>query len=542
MKKNLLLVLLTLLGCTQKQQSGTSINIIPRPLQITEKEGSFLLTSDIKIISQQAAENEAQYLSEILKNAFGKAPLIENEGDSGIILKLDTSLIEKTGREGYIFHSSAKNIIIEAAEAAGIFYGIQTLRQLLPPEFEYKRDKNKSANIKAVEILDKPRFSWRAFMLDEARYFKGINSVKLLLEQMALHKMNIFHWHLVDDPGWRIEIKKYPELTKIGSKRKNSMLKHWDSNIYSGIPHEGFYTQEEIKDIIQYAAQRHITVVPEIEMPGHSTAAIVSYPWLGTSGNLTEVPYLCGGDYDIYNVSDPKVIAFIKDVLTEVMNLFPSKVIHIGGDEVDFDIWKNSENVKTFMRKNNLKTPADLQINFTNGISQFIESHGRRMMGWNDILGGVSIHDYQSAEDVQTSQNLAPNTIVHFWKGDLKLIEKAVSNGYDIVNSYHKETYLDYNYKRISLKKAYNFDPIPEGLDEKYQNKILGSGCQMWGEWIPTETRMEYQVFPRLSAYAEVDWTDKSLKNYKDFNQRLNSMKKRWQIIEIRFMNDSNGE
>ena len=535
MKKIILFLLLTILGCTQNQQNRVTINIIPQPLKIVEKEGSFLLNSDVKIISTSRTKNEAQYLSTILYNAFGKAPFIENNGDNGILLKIDETLKIKTGNEGYIFHSSPKSITIEAATPAGVFYGIQTLRQLLPPDFEYKRDGKKSAEIRSLEIIDKPRFPWRAFMLDEARYFKGVNSVKLLLEQMALNKMNNFHWHLVDDPGWRIEIKKYPELTKIGSKRKNSMLKHWDSNIYSNLPHEGFYTQEEIKDIIQYAADRHITVVPEIEMPGHSTAAIVSYPWLGTSGNLTEVPYLCGGDYDIYNVSDPKVVAFIKDVLAEVMNLFPSRVIHIGGDEIDFDIWKNSESVKAFMQKNNLKTPADLQISFTNGISQFIESHGRRMMGWNDILGGASIHDYQSAEDVETSQNLAPNTIVHFWKGNLKLIEKAVSNGYDIVNSYHKETYLDYSYKRISLKKAYNFDPIPAELDKKYHNKILGLGCQMWGEWIPTETRMEYQVFPRLNAYAEVGWTEKSLKNYDDFNQRLNSMKKRWQIIGINF-------
>ncbi len=515
--KFIIFLLFFIWGCTQSHHSDRLINIIPQPIKITEKEGVFLLSSNTKIISASETSNEADYLSAILENSFGKSLIIETTGDSGIILKLNSKLKSKIGEEGYIFNSSPKNIIIESVTPHGIFNGIQTLRQLLPPEFEHKRDEKKSTQIKALKIYDKPRRPWRAFMLDEARYFKGINAVKLLLEQMALHKMNIFHWHLVDDQGWRIEIKKYPKLTKIGSKRKNSMLKGWDSHIYSGIPHEGFYTQEEIRDIVQYAAERHITIVPEIEMPGHSASAIVSYPWLGTSGMITEVPSRVGGDFDIYNVTDSRVEQFIKDILIEVMALFPTKIIHIGGDEVDFTIWKESESISEYMKKNGLKSPADLQINFTNKISKFIEFHGRRMMGWNDILGGASIHDYQSAEDVKTSQTLASNSIIHFWKGDLKLVNSAVKRGYDVVNSLHTETYLDYNYKSISLEKAYNYDPIPEGIDSKYHNRILGLGCQMWGEWIPTEERMEYQVFPRLSAYAEVGWSDKSSKNYNDF-------------------------
>ena len=539
--KKIIFLLLSILGCTQPHHNDRSVNIIPRPTNITEKEGGFLLTSNTIIISSPETLNEAYYLSAILGNSFGKIPLIETEGDSGIILKLNSELKSKTGDEGYVFTSSPQNIIIEAATPSGIFYGIQTLRQLLPPDFEHKRDEKKSTTITALEIYDKPRFSWRAFMLDEARYFKGVNTVKLLLEQMALHKMNIFHWHLVDDQGWRIEIKKYPKLTKIGSKRKNSMLNGWDSNIYSGIPHEGFYTQEEIRDIVQYATERHITIIPEMEMPGHCTAAIVSYPWIGTSGEFTDVPCTFGGgDRDIYNISDPKVEQFLKDILVEFMDLFPSKVIHIGGDEVDFSIWKNSQKVMDYMRNNKLNSPADLQINFTNKMSNFIESHDRRMMGWNDILGGASIHDYHSAEDVKTSQTLAANSIIHFWKGDLKLVTNAAERGYDIVNSLHTETYLDYTHKRLSLKKAYNFDPIPKGLDSKYHNRILGLGCQMWGEWIPTQSRMEYQVFPRLSAYAEVGWSDKSLKNYKNFSTRLESMKKRWKVIGIKFTDMKN--
>jgi len=533
--KKLIIILFVLLGCTQSNITGPLIKIIPQPLKISEKEGNFILSSRTGIISTYQTSEEADYLAVILENAFGKAPSIKSIGKKGIVLRLNPEIKDKTGKEGYVFTSTKKSIIIEAATTTGVFYGIQTLRQLLPPDFEYSPDEKKSVAINAVEIVDKPRFPWRAFMLDEARYFKGKKVVKTILDQMVLHKMNVFHWHLVDDQGWRIEIKKYPRLTEVGSKRKDSMIGGWGSNRFSGEPHEGFYTQEEIKEIIQYATKRHITIVPEIEMPGHSASAIASYSWLGTIGREMEVPGIFGGKYDIYNVTDPKVEQFLKDVLTEVMDLFPSEVIHIGGDEVDFNKWKKSERVLDYMKKEGLNSPADLQISFTNKISAFIESHDRRMMGWNEILAGVSLHQYHDAEDIKTSQELAPNSIVHFWKGDLTLAEDAVKLGYDIVNSLHSMTYLDYDYETITLEKAYSFDPVPEGLDSTYHHKILGLGCQMWGEWIPTVERMEYQVFPRMSAYAEVGWTDKSVKDLEDFTRRLESMKKRWDILGIEY-------
>lgn len=533
--KKLTFMLFVLLGCTQSNITGPSIKIIPQPLKISEKEGKFILSSRTGIISTPQASEEADYLAVILENAFGKAPSIKSSGKKGIVLRLNPEIKNKTGEEGYVFTSTKKKIIIEAATTTGVFYGIQTLRQLLPPEFEHSPDKKKSFAINAVEIVDKPRFPWRAFMLDEARYFKGMEVVKTLLDQMALHKLNVFHWHLVDDQGWRIEIKKYPGLTEVGSKRKDSMIGGWGSKQFSGKPHEGFYSQEEIKEIVQYAAEKHITIVPEIEMPGHSASAIASYSWLGTIGREMEVPGIFGGKYDIYNVSDPKVEQFLKDVLIEVIDLFPSEVIHIGGDEVDFSKWKTSAGVQDYMKREGLNSPADLQISFTNKISAFIESHDRRMMGWNEILGGVSLHQYHDAEDMKTSQELAPNSVIHFWKGDLTLAEDAVKQGYDIVNSLHSMTYLDYDYETITLEKAYSFDPVPEGLDSTYHHKVLGLGCQMWGEWIPTVEQMEYMVFPRLSAYAEVGWTDKSVKDFEDFTRRLESLKKRWNILGIKY-------
>ena len=533
--KKLTFMLFVLLGCTQSNITGPSIKIIPQPLKVSEKEGAFILSSRTSIISTSHTSEEADYLAEILKNAFVKAPSINSNGKKGIVLRLNPEIKDKTGEEGYVLTSTKKSITIEATTTTGVFYGIQTLRQLLPPDFEYAPDGKKSIAINAVEIFDMPRFPWRAFMLDEARYFKGGKVVKTLLDQMALHKMNVFHWHLVDDQGWRIEIKKYPGLTEVGSKRKDSMIGGWGSNRFSGKPHEGFYTQEEIEEIIQYATRRHITIVPEIEMPGHSASAIASYSWLGTIGKEMEVPVTFGGKYDIYNVTDPKIEQFLKDVLTEVMDLFPSEVIHIGGDEMDFNKWKTSTRVLDYMKKKGLNSPADLQISFTNKISAFIESHDRRMMGWNEILGGVSLHQYHDAEDMKTSQELAPNSVIHFWKGDITLAEDAVKRGYDIVNSLHSMTYLDYDYETITLEKAYSFDPVPEGLDSTYHHKVLGMGCQMWGEWIPTVERMEYMVFPRLSAYAEVGWTDKSVKDFEDFTRRLESMKKRWNILGIKY-------
>jgi len=528
------IILLVLLGCTRSNITDTSINIIPHPLDITKGENHFVLNSRTKIISGHETEKEADYLASILRNAFGKEPGIETKVKKGIHLKLNTEIADITGDEGYILTTSRKNISIESATTAGIFYGIQSLRQLLPPDFEYNPDIKKSATINEIKITDRPEFPWRAFMLDESRYFKGMETVKKLLDQMALLKMNIFHWHLTDDQGWRIEIKKYPKLTEVGAYRKNSQIGGWGSKERSNKPHGGFYTQNQIKEIVNYATKLHIKIIPEIEMPGHSIVAIAAYPWLGTTGNKTEVPVVFGKMSDCLNVANPKVIDFIENVLSEVIELFPAKIIHIGGDEVKFDAWKNSKMVQDYMKKESLSSPADLQIFFTNRISNFIASKDYRMMGWNDILGG-NVHEWQKAADVKVEQSLAKSTIIHFWKGNIDLASQAVSNGFDIINSHHIYTYLDYDYKSISLKKAYSFSPIPEGLDEKYHSNVLGLGCQMWGEWIPEISDMEKQVFPRIAAYAEVGWTTPSQKNFEDFKLSLEDMKKRWDLERIAY-------
>jgi hexosaminidase len=346
---------------------------------------------------------------------------------------------------------------------------------------------------------------------------------------MARLKMNVFHWHLVDDQGWRIEIKKYPLLTEVGSTRPSTQVgpDKWDSEIQSGVPHKGYYTQEEIKEIVSYAAERHITIVPEIEMPGHSSAAIAAYPWLGSSGKKIEVPIKFGVSEDIYKISDPKVYNFLTDVLDEVIALFPSEVIHIGGDEAKYDHWEGSSEIQAYMKQNDLKTFGDLQVAFTNQISNYLSGKGRRMMGWNEIMGH-NLHEYQSADQAGASETLAKSSVVHFWKGNIDLMTQAAEEGYDIVNSYHEETYLDYTYKQVSLRTAYGFEPVPKSLAKKYHDRIVGLGCQMWGEWIPTSGYMDYMVFPRIAAYAEVGWTPKERKDFDGFVAGLPKLMGLW--------------
>lgn len=511
--------------------TAQNISVIPQPSHVQEGEGTFTLSSDTEIISDKSSRESALYLQDLLSSKFNLE--ITKRGSDGIVLTQDEDLTSELGEEGYKIEIDSKSISITGATQTGIFYGIQTLRQMLSLD---KSSTSSTVTIPAVTITDYPRFSWRAYMLDEARYFQGTEFVKKMLDEMAFLKMNVFHWHLVDDSGWRIEIKKYPKLTEVGAFRETTQIgpKKWDSEEFSGEPHGGFYTKKQIEEIIEYASERHITIVPEIEMPGHASAAIASYPWLGTIGELTEAPTTFGKFPDSYNFSDPRVCEFLEDVLSEVMDIFPGEVIHIGGDEVEFNTWRESTDMQEYMKENGLTSPADLQIMFTNNISKFINENGRRMMGWNEIAGS-NIHESENDEDFEVKGELAKNAVVHFWKGSLDLINNSVENGYDIVNSHHSNTYLDYNYNSIPLEKSYAFDPIPEGLDKKYYSKVLGSGCQMWTEWTPTNKDVEKQTFPRLAAYAEVGWTQKERKNYENFRSNLNPILQRWKDEGVEF-------
>lgn len=495
--------------------------IIPQPAYMQESKGQLLLSPQSTIRSSGDCSNEEAILRKWLADDYGiKLSGSGTKSATQIILVADPVKFSAMGKEGYSLLVTPEAITIQATGASGIFYGIQSLRQLA----QVSQDK-KTVQVHCIEVKDQPRFRVRSFMLDEGRYFKGGKIVKKLLDEMALLKMNTFHWHLTDDQGWRLQIKKYPLLTEVGGQRDSSQTGTWSTSTYDGKPHQGFYTQEEVKEIIRYAAERHINIIPEIEMPGHASAAIAAYSWLGTSKKQVRVPVKFGVMYDIFDVTDPKVVAFLQDVLDEVMALFPSPVIHIGGDEVKYDQWVNSTAVAVYMKANKMASPADLQIGFTNEMSRYIEKKGKRMMGWNDIMGN-KLHEYNDALPV--TGTLSSSAIIHFWKGDNEMIKEAAARSHDIVNSFHEFTYLDYNYTSIPLEKAYGFDPVPAGLEERYHARIIGTGCQMWGEWIPDEVSMNRQVFPRLAAYAEVGWTATSRKNFDQFKAAMPFFYDRW--------------
>lgn len=516
--------------------------IIPKPAEITLFTGSpARLTPDSLIITEtqdKAFLDQAGQLQQMLSAGTGLPLPLKPAGQTSkkaacIVIKKDPALAAR-GEEAYSIQSSPSGIILSAADAKSIFYAGQSLVQMMPSVF-HDRTANKSAvrwNISETpfRITDYPRFTWRALMIDEARHFFGGKTIKQIIDQMALLKMNILHWHLTDDTGWRIEIKKYPRLTSIGSKRRESEIGTWNSGKSDGTPHEGFYTQEQIRDIVQYAARRNITIVPEIEMPGHASAAAVAYPFLSlkTPG---EVPTT----FIVNTAFDPtseKTYAFLSDVLDEIAALFPSRIIHIGGDEVRYDKqWKGVPEIEEFMKKNGMKSYADVQMHFTNRMSGIIAQKGRRMMGWNEIYG----HDVNGDGGGKAGAKLDTNAVIQFWKGNTSLAKNAIRDGHDVINSLHTSTYLDYSYGSIPLQKAYGFEPVFPGLEEQYHSRVKGLGAQVWTEWISTPERLHYQAFPRACAFAEVGWTPAGKKDFPDFKKRLKAYSERMDLMGIKF-------
>lgn len=496
--------------------------ILPLPAHVEYQEGTFLFPKELRVYTEQLTPT-FRYMQAELKKRFGIRVQRTGQQENADCILLNTH--RNSQSEAYTLTVKSTYIKMQADAETGLFYALQSLFQLMEDVRE------RPMRLAAQCIEDIPRFSWRSFMLDEARFFKGEKEVLRLLDVMAQLKMNVFHWHLTDDQGWRIEIKKYPLLTKIGSRRKDSQSGGFNSETYIGESHEGFYTQEQIKRILAYAKERHIKVVPEIEMPGHASAAIASYPWLGSSDEKIEVPVRFGKLYSVYNVIDPRVQAFLKDVVSEVIDLFQCEVIHIGGDEVRFNQWEANPVVVSYKEKKGFTSFMDIQIEFTNYMSRFIQERGCSMMGWNEILG-KNLHKDDRIVFADPSQKIASNVIVQFWKGELDEMRKAAENGYQLVNSFYAYTYLDYSYKDIPLRKAYEFDPIPKGLPEAYEKNIIGIGAQMWGEFIPTVERMNEQLYPRIAALAEVAWSNKK-NDYNDFLSRLVTVKERWKSLGI---------
>ena len=529
MKKVLFICVTMLLICISGKATERNLLLIPYPQQVSIKQGNYNLTDNVKIGADPLFTQELKKLQEVLTEDFGLKSQIVKPSKADISLCYDASFMQEE-KEAYQLEVTDMKITIRAQMATGIFYGIQSLRQLI------KSEAGKWI-IPKLTITDYPALSWRSFMLDEGRYFKGEKVVKQILDEMALLKMNVFQWHLTDDQGWRIEIKKYPRLTEIGAFRDSTQMEWYESHHYDGKPHGGFYTQTQIRNIIKYASERHITIIPEIEMPGHSAAAIAAYPWLSATGKEIKVPCNFGVQYDVFNVTDPKVLNFLNDVIDEVTALFSSGILHIGGDEVRYDQWNASSSVQKFIQEKGFSSASDIQVWFTNQMSKVIAQKGWRMMGWNDITG-EKLHHFQSG-DKEGTERLAPGTIVQFWKGDSDMLQRAADQGQHIVNSYNNFSYLNYSYeydslqatyefKPISLQRAYEFKPVPENFPVHLVPQILGASCQMWGEWIPTVESMNYHIYPRIGAYAEVFWTLPIQKDYVRFRKSLEYFLTRW--------------
>ncbi|MFX1462289.1 MAG: beta-N-acetylhexosaminidase, partial [Promethearchaeota archaeon] len=428
--------------------------------------------------------------------------------------------INNLGSEGYILEIKPLKIEIKGNSPAGVFYGIQTLRQLLPIEIESNTIvSNINWEIPCVKIEDYPRFSWRGYMLDEARHFHGKDVVKRLLDLLAFFKMNYFHWHLTDDQGWRIDIKKYPKLTEIGSKREETQLGARLSKKRDGIPHSGYYTQEDIQEIIKYAENRFIKIIPEIDLPGHTRAALASYPNLSCKGYPFRVSTHWGFHKDVMCIGKNEVFEFIFGVLDEIMALFPSNIIHIGGDEVLKKRWKECSDCQNRIQSEGLKDEKQLQTYFTNEISSYLNSNSQKVICWNDAL----------------DKNLRENLICQYWfRGKKKVLEHIRKGGYVIMSNF-KYTYLDHSYSFTPLKLAYKFEPIPKNLGKEYHNNVLGLEAPMWGEYIPNIKRLEWQTFPRLIAFAEIGWTPKIKRNFASFQERLPEFLKRFDFFGINY-------
>lgn len=509
-----------------KSQNAQDI-ILPKPVSVEyAKSGMYRIPKKLSVYTSDC-QSEAGYFAKEMRDISNLTVRTAHKLKSAdIVLRLDPIAVKNS--EGYKLVVGKKKIEIIGHDNAGVFYGVQSLLQL----FYASKD---SKAIPAQVINDAPVFLWRAFMLDEARHFQGEQEVYKILDEMAALKLNTFHWHLTDNEGWRIEIKKYPKLTETGAYRKDTQIESRSSDKTRGVPHTGFYTQEDVKRILQYAKERHIRIIPEIEMPGHASAAIASYPFLGSSDETIEVPIRFGAHLAVFNVADEKVIQFLENVIDEVLDLFETDIIHIGGDEVRYNQWQVNEAINALKERKELSSYKDVQIDFTNRMSQYIQSKGARMMGWNEILGQGSEHKDGDISSGNANQRLADNVIVHFWQGNPTRAVQAAKEGYDIVNSYRRFTYLDYDYKSIPLSKAYSFTPIPAGMPNEYKHKIKGVGCQLWTEWIATSETLNHQVFPRIAAIAEVGWTREEDKNYESFLQRIKFFTDRWSRKNINY-------
>lgn len=490
-----LFILISLVHVSNGQKSA----IIPEPLKmvVSKGEASFTFNKSISIITDHKYLSEAKILSDYLKKVTGFSIIVKEAKDqlpSGhtILLKDETKI--KTPKEGYAMNVSGEGIQVKASDPAGIFFGCMSLLQAI----DYSKKSNEFT-IHAMYIEDQPRFGWRGLMLDCSRTFVSLDYLKKTIDRMSFYKLNTLHLHLTDDQGWRLEIKKYPLLT---SKGAFFAAKYNEPKEF-----EGFYTQAQMRDLINYAHQRHVQIVPEIEVPGHSHAALYAYPELSCSGDITPVfPFFSGPNMtgnDVFCAGNENTYLFFKNVIKEVANVFPSSYIHLGGDEVR-DAWKNCKKCQALIISNNLSDEKGLQGYVMNKVGNYVTTAKKRPIGWDEVI----------------HTGVGKETIIMIWR-ELDRGVKEVKMGYDVILTPHSNLYFDFSYQATPIKKVYSFEPIPEGINNDEEKHYLGIQGSFWNHIDRTESKTDYQIYPRLLALAERAWSDKSLTNYDDFYQRL---------------------
>jgi len=506
--------------------TATTLGLIPLPASLQAQAGEFRVDAGTALLAdgadaQQVATQFAGFLSESHGVALKPAAAGAGSNERGIHFVIDPAA-KGASPESYTLDVGPSGVRVSARHARGLFYGAVTLWQLLVPS------QGNAVSLPALHIEDTPRFAWRGLMLDSARHFWSVEQVKQTLDAMALHKLNTFHWHLTDDQGWRIEIKKYPKLTEVGGCRIPAGDGGTDPATGKPVPYCGFYTQDQIRDVVKYAAERHITIVPEINVPGHSQAAVAAYPELGVLGDKPAVSNEWGVNTYLINTED-STLKFYEDVLGEVVALFPGQYIHIGGDEAVKDQWEGSARVQAHMRELGIKTEMGMQSRMVEQLEKYLEAHQRRLIGWDEILEG----------------HLPPSATVMSWRGIEGGI-KAAEQGHDVVMAPSSDLYLDYlqtsspneppgRPATIPLKQAYAFEPVPEKLAADKHQHILGVQANVWTEHMRFFDRVQHAIYPRIAAVAETGWSPQAKKNYDDFLVRLPKQLQRYQSLGIAY-------
>ena len=510
--KHLLLAAALSFSMLSAHAADANYNVVPLPKSVVMVKGQpFNLTSATTIVyegTNPEMKRNARFLSEYIQQSTGiKTTLLDKRDKkaAAIVLVINPKV---QGDEAYRLTVNNKQITIAASTPAGVFYGIQTLRKSLPVQTN-----GADITLPAVDIADAPRFGYRGMMLDCGRHFFPVSFVKKFIDILAMHNMNVFHWHLTEDQGWRLEIKSHPELTAKSSMRSGTVIGH-NATVDDSIPHGGFYTQQEARDIVEYARQRHITVIPEIDMPGHTLAALAAYPELGCTGGPYEVGHRWGVYKDVLCRGKESTYKFVQDVIDEVVDIFPAKYFHIGGDESPTVMWEKCPNCLQKAKDENTDI-KHLQQYFTNRIEKYLNSKGKSIIGWDEILEG----------------KINQSATIMSWRG-VEPGLKAAKQGHDVIMTPSSHVYFDhYQAKETKhepdaiggcspVEKVYSYEPLPETLDAEAKNRIKGVQANLWTEYIPFTTQAEYMVLPRMAALAEVQWTPAGQKNFDNFSKR----------------------